>query len=68
MWVDQVLDDYGPELDEASKFLEAGESPPEVTHYLCLVVWSRGGPVASDLLKFTGYYVNRRKDGGCVPR
>lgn len=47
MCVDQVLDDYELELGEASEFLdEAGESLPEVTHYLCLAVRSRGGTVS----------------------
>lgn len=69
MCIDQVLDDYGPELDETSKFLDvAGELLPEVTHHLCLAVWSRGGTVASDLLNFTGFSVNRRKGGTHTPR
>lgn len=64
MCVDQVLDDYELELGEASEFLdEAGESLPEVTHYLCLAVRSRGGTVTSDLLKFIGFYVSRRMEG-----
>lgn len=44
---------------------EAGESLPEVTHYLCLAVRSRGGTVTSDLLKAIGFYVNRRME--CTP-
>lgn len=69
MCVDQVSDDHEPELDEDSEFLdEAGESLPVVTHYLCLAVRSRGGTVTSELLKVTGFYVNRRKAGVPAPR
>lgn len=47
-------------------FVIARESLPEVTHYLCLAVWSRSRS-NSGLLKITGIYANRRWSRGHSP-